>query len=920
MSEITHNAAAVLLFDIPSGRPLTHGAGVTALLDPLRIDGWRELPWPALERQIANRSRSVPAPVPRTWSDDTPRCENQTYIQPDGSVLSVTCIHPSNTLLIVVLSDATAEKQELRRLRLVNALTERIAATGDLNQALKAVLRAICRHADWQYAEAWIPRPGGAALDLGPVWHTGSPDLVAFERQSAGVTYAPGDGIPGRVWRQGNVEHVADLADVPVASGKRYVAAIRAGLRCVHAVPLAVADETIAVLLFASFGVKPRDRLIFDLLAALAPQLSLTLSRKRLEAQNAAIQRRLSDLLATAGDAIVSIDSAQRIIVFNRCAEEIFGYAADEILGSPLDILLPIGAALIHRRQVETFDRGAEPRRIMGGRPEIRGRRKDGTEFPAEASISKLVVDGQPIYTAVVRDLTTLRAAEAVIREREAQLRTVIEAMPVGVSIARVSDGAILLANDSLARMLGYSATSIVGRSIAEFYVDPTVRGEFVRSLRPGVAPRTREMAFRHRDGEMRWAAIAATVIRFDGEDAVLAGVYDVTDRRQALEALQRSESSLAEAQRIAHIGNWDWDIATNALVWSDEIYRIFGLQPQGFDPTYPAFLDRVHPDDRAMVEDAVGRTLDRDAPYSIDHRIVRPDGAVRIVHEQAELGYDASGTPARMIGTVQDITDRKRIEDDLVAAKNEAESANRAKSQFLANMSHELRTPLNAIIGFSEIIAGNLIERCAHDRYQEYSRDIHESGRHLLAIINHILDLSRVEAGRMPIEETVFDAGAVIDSCLRMVRREAEAAAVALERDVAEGLPFLVADERLCRQILINLLSNAVKFTQPGGRVVVGAYRDVDGGMALSVRDNGIGIAPEDLPKALKPFMQIDSGMARRYQGAGLGLSLTDAFVKLHGGRMTLDSQPGAGTCVIVRFPPQRAVDDASACTLRTG
>ena len=903
----THQAGA-LFFDPKSGRVAHCDSRAAQLLAGLNLGLWRNLSWYELEPRIAGHARSIDGrpPGPR----DTEGCETRDYGFADGSVLSVTTLQISGQVLTVLLRDVTPERQELRKFRLFDILAGRIAATEDLGSALKTVLRTVGRHADWQYAEAWLPGTGGSVLELGPVWHAGLPSLAEFERRSQVVRYGPGEGIPGRVWQHGNVEHVPDLARQPVASGQRQAAALAAGLRCVHALPLTADAKTLAVLVFASFAVKARDRLIWDLLHSLAPQLSLALSRKQLESRNAVMQRRLADLLDTAGDAIVSIDAGHCIVLFNRCAEEMFGYTAEEVIGQPLDILVPASAGMAHRQQVDGFARaGGSRRRAMGGRPEIRGRRKDGSEFPAEAAISKLVVDGRLVFTAVVRDLTDLRAAETAIREREAQLRSIIDAMPVGVSLARGSDGTIVLANESLARMLGVPLSSLIGRSICDFYVDPGSRSDLIGSLKVGNGARQREVEFRRRSGDLRWAAVAATLIRFGGEDVVLAGAYDVTGRRQALDALRRSEGSLAEAQRIARLGNWDWDIASGALSWSDEIYRIFGLSAAAFEPTYAAFLERVHREDRAVVEEAVAGALERDVAYSIDHRIVRPDGTIRIVHEQAELTRDSTGAPIRMIGTVQDITDRKRIEEDLLAAKNEAEAASRAKSQFLANMSHELRTPLNAIIGFSELIASGIADGAVSDRYREYGRDIGDSGRHLLAIINHILDLSRVEAGALDLEESEVDLRVVIEACLRMVRPQATAGGVTLEQDLPGGLPLLRADERLCRQILLNLLANAVKFTRHGGDIRVKAERSEQGGLALIVSDSGIGMAPEDIPKALSPFMQLDNGMNRRYQGAGLGLSLTEAFVQAHGGSMTLDSQPGVGTCVSVRFPAERVV-----------
>jgi signal transduction histidine kinase len=222
--------------------------------------------------------------------------------------------------------------------------------------------------------------------------------------------------------------------------------------------------------------------------------------------------------------------------------------------------------------------------------------------------------------------------------------------------------------------------------------------------------------------------------------------------------------------------------------------------------------------------------------------------------------------------------------------------------------MSHELRTPLNAIIGFSEIVAGELFGPIGAPRYIEYAHDIHTSGIHLLSIISDILDLSKIEAGRRDLTESAIDLHEAAESALRLVRGRAENSGVRLVNGIERGaMPRLLADERAVKQMLLNLLSNAVKFTPEGGRVAVGAELRGDGSLAISVDDTGIGMAPENIPRALAPFSQVDSSLTRRYEGTGLGLPLVKSLIDLHGGTLDLESQEGKGTLATVVFPPQR-------------
>jgi signal transduction histidine kinase len=261
------------------------------------------------------------------------------------------------------------------------------------------------------------------------------------------------------------------------------------------------------------------------------------------------------------------------------------------------------------------------------------------------------------------------------------------------------------------------------------------------------------------------------------------------------------------------------------------------------------------------------------------------------------------------IVGIRTDITEWKHRERALYDAKESAERANRTKSEFLANISHELRTPLNAIIGFSELIVSEAMGPIGNAQYKDYLNDVLGSGRHLLDVINDIIDLARAEAGRLELNEEPTDLAEAANAVLRIMRERAMRGRLQLGTDLDEDLPPIQADPRKLRQILTNLVSNAIKFTREGGAVTVAARREAQtGDVLIQVIDTGIGIAADDIPTAFKPFGQIDARLSRQYEGTGLGLPLTKVMVELHQGRITIDSAVGIGTTVTVRLPASRA------------
>jgi len=516
------------------------------------------------------------------------------------------------------------------------------------------------------------------------------------------------------------------------------------------------------------------------------------------------------------------------------------------------------------------------------------------------------------------------------------------------------TDGKIVHVNPETVRQGGYSNEELLGRPISVLQSSGNRAGLvneiFTKTLEGGWYG---EVIYRRQDGSEYPVLLTTSPVKdTDSRIIALIGIArDITEQKKAEKTLRETAISLYNAQRIAHIGNWEWDIRKNTLFWSDEIYRIFGLMPGEFGATYESFLESVHPDDRELIEKTVDSALHSGQPYSIDHRIILPDGSERIVHEQAEVISDEAGNAVRMCGTVQDVTELKKMEKklreyteqlekkvqdrtaELEAAKLQAEAANTAKSEFLANMSHELRTPLNSILGFSQIMRDGMTGEVT-DEQKEFLGNVYSSGQHLLSLINDILDLSKVEAGKMELKLSRFDLKTLVDRCLVMFREKALRHGIEFRAELEET-GDITADERMIQQVIVNLLGNAFKFTPDRGTITLEAKRvqylesrvrssgiphlAKEGEVGLldesaakpntdfieiSVADTGIGIAPEDQARLFQPFQQIESSISKTYRGTGLGLHLCRHFINLHGGNIRVESEIGKGSRFTFTIP----------------
>ncbi|MBY0428028.1 MAG: PAS domain S-box protein, partial [Alphaproteobacteria bacterium] len=429
-----------------------------------------------------------------------------------------------------------------------------------------------------------------------------------------------------------------------------------------------------------------------------------------------------------------------------------------------------------------------------------------------------------------------------------------------------------------IALLAGLLVTFLVGYNLW----NTDQRGNEVNALAQSLTKTVSELEQRIVEGELMAAALRESERKYRAifENASI-GICQISPRNEWL-----------NANRI---------LAT--LLGYRDVVELLASQPDFHNKLFVDAVER---------EQWITHTMQDGLVRDFEAAMRRKDGEIIWASINSHVVRNENGQLLHFEATFNDITQRRRSEQALIAAKEQADYANRSKSEFLANMSHELRTPLNAIIGFSEIIKDELFGKVGNPQYVEYAKDIYDSGELLLSLINDILDMSKIEAGKRDLAESVININRVVQTALRLVAARAKMNKQHLIVTLPKDFPDFRGEERAFKQIIVNLLTNAIKFTPEGGSITVDGKMNPNGSMEISVADTGIGIAQEHIEVVLAPFGQIESALSRKHQGTGLGLPLTKALVELHDGTLTIASQVGVGTTVTITLPPTRILQQS--------
>jgi PAS domain S-box-containing protein len=594
------------------------------------------------------------------------------------------------------------------------------------------------------------------------------------------------------------------------------------------------------------------------------------------------------------------IDQEQISVEVNDALCALLGYRREDILRrSPLEFVDEENRRIFEEKlgKIPSSDH-----RVY----DIALRHSEGFNIPVHISANTLWNEAGEVEGAFafVSDLRERKRVENTLRETKDRLAFALEGAQEGLWDWNVETGEVYF-SPRMETMLGYEPGEWRPNiETWELLVHPQDLDRVMQVLHEHLEGRTEfyqtEHRVRRKDGRWIWIRDSGCVVARDRAGRPLRAVgthLDITERKEIEQALRRSQASLAEAQRLAKVGNWELDLQSNELHWSDEIYRIFEIDQARYQASYESFLETIHPEDRERVDRVYQLSLSEKRPYDITHRLLMKDGRVKYVHEICETDYDEAGEPISSRGTVQDVTERQLVEFELIQAKERAEAATQAKGDFLATMSHEIRTPMNGVIGMAELLADTEL----NGGQRESLEVIRSSGQLLLNIINDILEFSKLEAGQVELESISFDLEMLCFSVMELILPLADDKGLELIFDYPPDCPReYLGDPTRLRQILLNLLGNALKFTEIGFVRLAVEHREAAGGSVplwFEIEDTGVGIESDKQNRLFEAFSQADQSTTRNYGGTGLGLSISKKLVNLMGGELKVESALGQGS-----------------------
>jgi PAS domain S-box-containing protein len=767
-----------------------------------------------------------------------------------------------------------------------------------------------------------------------------------------------GQGLPGKVWETGAPAWSQDVTND--SNFPRSMLATTLGMHGAFAFPIKSGPVMLGVMEFFSPDIQPADEELLRTISVIGSEVGLYLDRKRFEKKGSQSEARQEAIVEAALDSIISMNHKGIITHFNRAAERTFGYKSEDVIGKELaELIIPEELRPAHRAGVERFATTAESR-MLNHRVETWAQRADGTRFPVELAITRIPLDGPPVFTGFIRDITARKKAEEAIRESEDRFRGLAEATVEGILIHR--DGVITDANPSVARMFGYDLSEVIGANAVDLFAVPEqkemLRERFAKEVGRRSSPPF-EIVGQRKDGSRIDVEITTRTVPFGSSTMRVAAIRDITERKrlqkqeielireqEARTAAQMSEKRaafLAEASRVLSMSfDYHTTIAQLARLAVPELADYCAVDVMEGDKAF-ARLGFAHSDPKREEEFRAKLTTFKPEDVTTAHPVMKAllKGESDLITHVTEEGLRAAVTneevfqvlrsldpkslitvplvvSGKVVGALTLVSsreDRIYTPDDVKLAEelgrraalavenarlfDEAQLATKARDDMLAVVAHDLRNPLNTIFMSSQLLL-EIVSKTEHPTEHRQIAIVQRAADRMNRLIQDLLEVKRIESGNLGLEKRSVAAAAVVSDAIEILRPIANASSLRLESDVSPDLPPIRVDPPRIQQVLSNLVGNAIKFTPAGGEIVLRAT-PAEREACFVVADNGPGIPPDALPHIFGRFWQ---GKSSDRRGIGLGLAIAKGIVEAHGGRIWVESQVGAGSSFFFTVP----------------
>jgi PAS domain S-box-containing protein len=597
-------------------------------------------------------------------------------------------------------------------------------------------------------------------------------------------------------------------------------------------------------------------------------------------------------IVEAASDAVIKMDENGGILLANPATARIFGYDPVELIGKPLTVLMPDYMRKLHEVGFSRYLATGQ-RHLNWQGTEVTALRRNGQEFPVEVSFGEMISNGQTVFTGFIRDISEKKRAEDELRRQKEVFQKIFENVPALIAF-RGKDHELQLVNPECERALGWTLEEMRNPDLlSEFYPDPQYR-QWVLGLMATSTGEGTDRKVRVRDGTVRDFAVA--VVHLSDGTSISIG-RDITERKRAEEILRKSErrqleitkqleaerARLIEAQAVAKVGSWEAELPSLELSWSEQTHRIFETDPSHFHPRRPDFVEFVHPEDRAKVDEGFQASFDKRGPSKVEYRIVMPDGRVKVLEEQWRVFHDDRGRPIRMIGTCRDVTEYRRADEALLEAQAHIARVTRmaALGELAAAIAHEVNQPLGAVVTNA---SASLRWLAGHPPNLEEAREAIDRTVREATRASDVIRRIRALLQKGPPQTERLDVNAVIREVLILADSELLKGGVTVRTELAADVPAVLGDRVQLQQVLLNLILNGVDamgtITDRPRELLIQSARHPEG-VLIEIHDSGVGVDPEQAGHIFDPFF------TTKPQGIGMGLSIGRSIVEAHGGRL---------------------------------